>query len=133
MTQLNAAIWNAISRQELETPAAKIAFRLNGDQIAAMENYWYRAELKAGLPHRIASPLVTCLPLLAEHSAIQAYLARHPESRQSLPEILNPQEAVSLMAQEWRLNSQEKKMLLSALESPGPHLQRWGLAAKQAA
>lgn len=126
MTFLAAPIWNQIAQtQDLQTEAAKVAFRLTQNQIGRMENLWLKLETQAGTPPRVARCLLTCLPLLTESEAIQAYVSEHPELRNALPEINDPQEAVDLMTLDYRLNPEDQTNLLSRLTDPQMSLRRW--------
>lgn len=131
MTSLPAPIWNQIAAtQALQTEAAKLAFAMDGTQIAEMEDEWYRLELEAGTPRRIVSSLMTCLPLLLENEAIANHLDRHPNLRSALPPISDVETAVTLMQAEWRLTAEEKATLTTALSSPEP-LERWLTAVQK--
>jgi hypothetical protein len=132
MTALPAPLWNQIAAtQELQTEAAKAAFLLDAEQLAEMENEWYRLETEAGTPRKVISSLMTALPLLSEMEAISNHLNRHPNLKSALPILTTPTEAASLMQTEWRLTDAEKTTLTTALSSP-QSLQRWHKAALKA-
>ena len=119
MTNLPAAVWNQIAEtQELQTPAAKVAFRLNPDQLAKLDDLWANAERAARTPSRVVRCLPMCLPLLTESEAINQFVSQHPESRNALPEINSPEEAADLMEMEGHLTPGEKATLQRVLSSP---------------
>jgi hypothetical protein len=126
MTFLAAPIWNQIARsQTLETEAAKVAFQLDGDQLAKQDDLWMKAEAAAGTPDKVARCLPVCLPLLTESLAIQAYLQQNPQLKGAIPEILDAADAVDLMTADYHLNAQEQTSLESILSSPRKALARW--------
>ena len=132
MTSLPAPLWNQIAEtQELETEAAKTAFRLNPEQLAQMSDHWDRLETAAGTPSKVISCLLTVLPLLLESAAIAGQVSQTPELRSALPEVNSPEEAATLMQMEWRLTPAEKTTLTAALSSPASQ-ERWLKAAQMA-
>lgn len=131
MTEIPAPLWNQIAAtQQLQTEAGKLTLALDADQIAEVESEWYRAEIEAGTPRRIASSLMTALPLLSESAAIGQFLSLHPNLKSSLPTLNSAMEAAGLMQAEWNLTDAEKKTLTIALLSPRS-LQRWHKAASK--
>ena len=126
MTFLAAPIWNQIaSSQALETEPAKVAFRLNAEQLAKQDDLWMKAETAVGTPDKVARCLPVCLPLLAESQAIQSYLSQNPQLKGALPEILDAADAVDLMTADYHLSDQDQKSLESILSSPRKALARW--------
>jgi len=132
MTFLPAAVWNQIAReQDLQSPAAKVAFQLNSKQLAKQDDLWMQREEKAGTPRRVARCLPTCLPLLTESQAVNQFVSQHPEMRNALPEMLDAEEAVGLMTADYRLTAVEQATLTRLLSSPEART-RWLQAAKLA-
>lgn len=133
MTFLPAAIWNQIAQtEELQTPAAKVAFRLNPDQLVKQDDLWMKAEEQVGTPPKVARCLPTCLPLLKEAEAISQFVDQHPNLKGALPEMLDPEEATELMTADYRLTSDQQATLIRILSSPEA-MDRWKAAADQAA
>jgi hypothetical protein len=132
MTQVDATIWNQIaSSQPLTSRAAKIAFKLDREQLALQEHYWMTLQEDLKTPPRVARCLPTFLPLLIENRAISSFLNQHPQYRNALPEVLSPKEAVALATTDYRLTPTEQKSLEKILSSPRS-LKEWELAAKAA-
>jgi hypothetical protein len=130
MTFLAATIWNQVAReQELQTEAAKVAFRLNPAQLAKLDDHWMKFEKAAKTPQAVARCLPMCLPLLLETEALSGFVSQHPELRNAIPEILDAKEAALLMGQEYRLTSDDQRTLTQLLQSPEP-AQRWLRAAQ---
>jgi hypothetical protein len=133
MTFLAAPVWNQIAREQtLETEAARLAFRLNPEQLARMDDLWMQAETQAGTPETIARCLPTCLPLLLEAPALGQFVSQHPTFRSALPEMLDAQEATFLMTADYRLTPDEQATLTSILSSPQSAAARWLQAAQLA-
>lgn len=132
MTFLPAAVWRQIAEtQELQSPAAKLSFRLNPQQLARMSSLLETGAERAGIPPKVARCLPTCLPLLTEREAISQFVSQHPEMRNALPEVNDPQEAVDLMTSEYRLTPADQATLLRLLSSPQV-VNRWLKAAQEA-
>jgi hypothetical protein len=130
MTFLAAPIWNQIAKtQELQSPAAKLSFLFNSEQLAKQDDLWMRFETAAKTPTRVARCLPVCLPLLVEKEAINQHVNQNPELRNALPEILDEEEAATLMEQEYRLTKEEKATLTQLLSSPQSR-ERWLRAAQ---
>ena len=132
MTFLAAPVWNQIAREQtLETEAARLAFRLNAEQLARLDDHWMQLETQAGTPETVARCLPTCLPLLLEAQALGQFVSQHPTYRSALPEMLDAEEATFLMMEDYRLTSQEAATLEKALSSPEAPA-RWLRAAQLA-
>lgn len=133
MTSVAASVWNQIAKtQELETEAAKVAFRLNQEQLGQMVIFWmFETEKHLTLP-KVVLCLPTFLPLLTESLAIGSFTSQHPNFRNALPEVLSADEAVQLAIADYRLTPQEQLSLRRALESP-QSLKDWEMSARAAA
>ena len=132
MTFLAAPIWSQIAReQELETQAARIAFRFDAEQLAEQDDEWMKAEKSAGTPGKVARCLPLCLPLLLETKAMQAFRDQHPNLSGAIPEILDAADAVNLMRAEYRLNDQDATTLGKILSSPQAAEARWHAVARR--
>jgi hypothetical protein len=70
---------------------------------------------KQEIPSRVILGYQVVLPLLMESKAIAAHVAEHPELKAALPEVLNRQEATSLMILEFRLSPEEEQKLMQLL------------------
>jgi hypothetical protein len=133
MIQIAASIWNKIAEtQKLESPAAKIAFQLDQEQLAEMERFWMILREDIKTPTRVARCLPTFVPLLTEHEAISSFVSQHPALRNALPEVLDPHEAVTLATMDYRLAPDEQELLAKVLSSPRV-LSEWAIAATAAA
>lgn len=133
MTNVAAPIWNQIAAtQRLATPAAKIAFRLDQNQLAIQEDIWIQLQAEANYPKAVARCLPTFLPLLAERKAIAHFVSQHPNYRNALPEVNDAREAVALATMDTRLTPSEQKLLEKALTAVRP-LSEWKVAATAAA
>lgn len=133
MTSIAAAFWNQIAEtHELQSEAAKVAFRLGPNQLVTMDNLWFAAEQKAGMTETAASCLTAFLPLLTESFAINQWVSEHPEMRGALPEILSPADACFYAEGDYRPTPDEMAELERALSDPAPHLALWLEAATQA-
>lgn len=133
MTFLPAAVWKQVAQeQELESPAAKVAFKLNPTQLSRMEDIWMMKEAAAKTPPKVARCLPTCLPLLLESDALSQFKSQHPQFRDALPEMNSPQEAAQIMAIDKRLTPEDQTTLMQVLRSPEA-ASRWLEAAEQAA
>jgi hypothetical protein len=119
MTQVAASIWNQIAEsQNLLSPAAKISFQLNQEQIDLQNHCWGILLEDKEVPNKVALSVMTFLPLLAEHRAINQFVSQHPQLRNALPEVLSPQEAVELAKVDYRLTPTEQESLAKILSSP---------------
>ena len=119
MTFLPAAVWNQIAEtQELETPAAKVAFRLDPDQLAKLDDLLVQKVQGKGIDPKVARCLPMCLPLFLEREAIAGYVDQHPNLRAALPEMNDPEEAAILMQMDYRLTESQMKELERILPSP---------------
>lgn len=133
MTSLAAPIWTAIAKEQtLRTEAAKVAFRLDDQQLAEMETLWMKLEEAAGTPRRVVRCLSMSLPLVSEAQAIQAFRQQHPQLNAAIPDVTSPEDVAGVMAAEWHLNVEEARSLRSILASPAAALSRWLEAAKRA-
>lgn len=128
MTNVAAPVWNQIAREQpLETEAAKLAFAMDQDQLAKLEDRWAAQERQAGTPENLVGRVITCLPLVVESFAIQQFVSQHPQFRDAFPEMNSPEEAASLMQLEWRLTDEERETLTKVLSSPEA-VERWQIA-----
>ena len=133
MYQIAAPIWNQIAEeQDVATPAAGVAFCLDYQELAIMADAWTKLEEEAGTTPGVARCVPIALPLLLEHRAISRFLSRYPDLRAAMPELLDAEEAASLMQAEFRLTDVETVMLVEVLSSPDAE-DRWEKAAIQAA
>ena len=119
MIEVATPIWNQIAAtQHLESPAARIAFRLDRDQLLQMEVFWTTLLEDLQTPPRLVRSVTTYLPLLTENRAISSFVSQHPPMRQALPEVLDPKEATLMATQEWRLTPSEQSSLKKILSDP---------------
>lgn len=132
MTEVAAPIWNAIAKtQRLETAAAKIAFRLDGEQIARMSDYMVGVAEELEIPSELARRLPKYLPLVAEGQAVKDFVTQHASHRNTLPVFCDANEAAAVAATEWRLQDCDRAHLKDLLLCPAL-LTVWTLAAKAA-
>ncbi len=133
MTQVAASVWNQIAEsQNLLSPAAKISFKLNPEQLDHQNHIWLNLLEDQKAPEKVALCLPTYLPLLAEHRAINQFVSQHPQLRNALPEVLSVEEAVELAKVDHRLTPTEQESLAKILLSP-ESLNDWKVAAEAAA
>lgn len=133
MTEVAAPVWNEIAAtQSLETPAAKIAFKLDQEQLTLMETLMISSLEERRVLPRVALCLPTFLPLLLENQAVSQFLSQHPQYRNALPEVDQAQTAVEIATQDRRLTPKERSLLRRTLLSPTSQ-QLWLEAATAAA
>jgi hypothetical protein len=128
LTSVAAPIWNEIAKtQTLKTEWARKAFKLNNEQMAALEDREYLA-LKKKVGQEVALALSIVKPLLLENLAITNYiLDGHQELRSALPEIVSISEAIAVASMDYPLNIPQKESLrmllreeiISVLEESG--------------
>lgn len=119
MHQAPTPIWNEIAAtQTLKTDWARTMFPKTPEALdEALEAEADELEA-AGHSDKAIVAYQEAKPLLLENEAISRYVAENerPELRGSLPEVLNPAEAVQLMAAEHNLGANEKAELQAMLE-----------------
>lgn len=117
LTSVAAPIWNQIARtQELRTKWAKMAFLLDGMEMAELEDREYK-ELKEKVGQVVAASILDVKPLLLENVAISRFTQDHPMYREVLPEIVSISEAVLIASAERPLNPMQQKQLRAQLEA----------------
>lgn len=120
MYQVPTAIWNAIAQtQQLSNPAMATLFRMDEQTMLATLAQQAKALEAAGVPDSVIVAYQEAAPLLTENEAISRYIEQTGNSslRTALPEILTPEEAVALEANERPLSSSEQKQLLQMLRA----------------
>lgn len=120
MHQAPTPLWNEIAAtQELRTPLWARLFKLPQDKLTpALEALEAKLEAQ-GLDARTTRAFLLVAPLLQENVAISNWIEANdrPDLRNSMPELVSINEALTLAATEFRLMpSQTKKLrqLLSA-------------------
>jgi len=113
-----ARIWNEIAEQgNLATAWAKKAFSMSEEELSQEEDREYKALLKQGEDHEVASAFLDVRHLLAESKAIRAYVKKHPQLSAALPEVNSVNEAILLAMGDTELSLSQTKRLRELLQS----------------
>lgn len=117
LTSVAAPIWNEIARtQTLKTKWAKMAFALDAEAMAALEDKEFKA-LKEKVGADVALAYLDVKPLLLENVAISLFTQAQPTYRPALPETVSIAEAVMLASKERPLSRQQQASLTNLLKA----------------
>ena len=112
-----AAVWNQIAKtQKLRSAWGKKWFVMDQDAMTAAHERMVSLLERQGKDLAVALAYLELAPLLAEHEAIQAFVAENPVHREALPEVLEINEALLIAIEQRNLTMSQVDQLRPLLE-----------------
>lgn len=122
MQQVAAKIWNEIA-PTARHPEWRLLFSLKRTELpSALDRIAARIREQGIVDPLVILAYLQLAPLLQERQAVQAWVAKHPNYRSALPELISTNEALMMAISEHRLKVSQTRELRKLLDGPPPTL-----------
>ena len=118
MLNIPQPIRNQIA-QEVQSPVFKTIFLEESEDKADQELIKLARRQTQGV-ESLSQPWMTVAPLLMENQAISQFVAKNPDWKQALPEVLTIQEACQIAQVDYLLKGKQVNLLAESLKRPLP-------------